>query len=59
MNDKQKEYKSLSREFRKWRKINIWADRVILSMLLSLIVFTGSGLLDGLIFLEEGIRGTE
>lgn len=59
MNDKQKEYKNLSREFRKWRKINIWADRVILSMLLSLIVFTGSGLLDGLIFLEEGIRGTE
>lgn len=50
---------SLSTKFRKWRKINVWIDRVILSILLFLTVFIGSGLVDSLMFLEEGIESVE
>ena len=59
MNEKQKKLEILRKEYRKWRRINIWTDRVILSVLLALIVFIGSGLLDGVIFLEEGIKSIE
>ena len=59
MSEKQNEYRRLNKEFRKWRKINSWIDRMILSVLLALIVFTGSGLIDGFVFLEEGVRGVE
>ena len=40
-----------------WRKINIWIDRILLSMLLFLAVFTGSGLLSSLMVLEKGTGG--
>ena len=59
MNEKQQKCRSLNKEFRKWRRINTWIDRVILSVLLALIVFTGSGLIDGFVFLEEGVKGVE
>ena len=59
MMDTQKEYAELSREFRRWRRINAVIDRVIISVLLMLMVFTGSGFIDGCAFLGEGIRGTE
>ena len=59
MNEKQKRYEELSKDFRKWRKINIWTDRVMISVLLILLVFAGSGLIDGISFLGEGIRGIE
>ena len=49
----------LKTEYRKWRKINAWIDRVLLSVLLFLIVFIGSGLIDNLVFLEEGINSVE
>ena len=55
----QKEYAELCREFRRWRRINAVIDRVIMSVLLILMVFTGSGLIDGCAFLSEGIKGTE
>jgi sortase B len=47
----------LDHQYRLWRRINIWIDRVLLSILLFLIAFVGSGLLDGFLFLEEGIGG--
>jgi len=59
MEEKQKESEELNQLFRKWRRINTWIDRVLLSILLFLIVFIGSGLIDGLIFLEEGIDSIE
>lgn len=49
----------LSIQFRKWRRINTWIDRIILSVLLFLIIFIGSGLIDSLIFLEEGMRSVK
>ena len=55
MSEKEALYRSLSIQFRKWRRINIWIDRILLSILLFLIVFVGSALIDGFIFLEEGI----
>lgn len=45
---------ALNAEFMRWRKINKWIDRVMLTVLLLLIAFTGSGLIDGLGLLEEG-----
>lgn len=59
MSEKQKYSDELNGRFRKWRKINTWIDRVLLSILLFLTVFIGSGLIDGFIFLEEGICGIE
>jgi sortase B len=59
MSEKQQKCRSLNKEFRKWRRINTWIDRVILSVLLALIVFTGAGLIDGFVFLEEGVKGVE
>ena len=50
---------TLSMQFRKWRKINMWIDRVILSILLFLTVFIGSGLAGSLMFLEQGIESVE
>ncbi len=42
--------------FRRWRKINAWIDRIILSVLIFLAAFVGSGLIDGLVFLEKGMN---
>jgi sortase B len=44
----------LNDEYRTWRKINIWIDRILLSILAFLILFIGSGLIDGIRFLGEG-----
>ena len=55
MNGKEALYSRLSIQFRKWRKINLWIDRIILSILVFLIIFIGSGLIDSFVFLEEGI----
>ena len=49
------EVSSVTSEYRRWRRINIWIDRIILSVLLFLTVFIGSGLIDNFIFLEEGM----
>ena len=57
MSEKEVLYSRLGIQFRRWRKINVWIDRVLLSILLFLIVFVGSGLIDGFLFLEEGIGG--
>lgn len=59
MIEKQKKSDELNLQFRKWRRINTWIDRALLSILLFLIVFIGSGLIDGFIFLEEGISSIE
>lgn len=59
MNEKQKISDDLNMKFHMWRRINSWIDRFLLSVLLFLILFTGSGLVDGLAFLEEGITGVE
>lgn len=55
MNGKEALNCRLGIQFRKWRKINLWIDRILLSILLFLIVFIGSGLIDSFIFLEEGM----
>ncbi len=55
MNDKKALYYILNIQFRKWRSINLWIDRILLSILSFLIVFIGSGLLDSFIFIEEGM----
>ena len=55
MEAKESIYSSLSLKFRKWRKVNIWIDRILLSILCFLIVFIGSGLIDSFMFLEEGM----
>ena len=45
----------LNVQFRKWRKINLWIDRILLSILIFLIAFIGSGLIDSFVFLEAGM----
>lgn len=57
MSGKEELYGRLNIQFRKWRKINVWIDRILVSVLLFLIAFVGSGLIDGFMFLEEGIGG--
>lgn len=59
MNEKEALYGKLNIQFRKWRRINIWIDRILLSALLFLTAFVGSGLIDGFMFLEEGIGGVK
>jgi sortase B len=55
MNGIESVYGSLNLQFRKWRMVNMWIDRILLSILCFLIVFIGSGLIDGFMFLEEGM----
>lgn len=55
MAGKEEIYDRLCIKFRKWRRINTWIDRILLSFLLFLIIFIGSGLIDSFIFLEEGM----
>lgn len=55
MSEKELESGKLNIEFRKWRKINSWIDRILLLVLLFLMVFIGSGLIDGFLFLKDGI----
>lgn len=55
MSGKEALYSSLSVQFRRWRRINLWIDRSLLSILIFLIVFIGSGLIDSLVFLEAGM----
>ncbi len=55
MGSKEALYCRLSEQFRKWRRINIWIDRIILSILIFLIAFIGSGLIDSFIFLDAGM----
>ena len=55
MNGIESVYGSLNLQFRKWRKVNMWIDRILLSILCFLILFIGSGLIDGFMFLEEGM----
>lgn len=38
----------------RWKKINKWIDRLLAAVTLFLILFIGSGLIDGLVFLEKG-----
>ena len=57
MSEKEELYSGLDIQFRRWRRINAWIDRVLLSVLLFLTAFTGSGLIGGLMFLEEGNSG--
>ena len=56
MSERQDASGQLNREFRKWRRINKRIDRVLMSVLLLAMVFTGSGLMDNTLFLREGIR---
>ena len=55
MNGKEALYCRLSVQFKRWRKINQWIDRALLSILIFLIAFIGSGLIDSLVFLEAGM----
>ena len=55
MGEKEVLYGRLIIQFKRWRKINKWIDRILLSILLFLIVFVGSALIDGFMFLEEGM----
>ena len=55
MSSKEALYCRLSLQFKKWRRINLWIDRSLLSVLIFLIVFIGSGLIDSLVFLEAGM----
>lgn len=57
MGEKETIYEELNKRFRRWRRINAWIDRVLLSVMAFLLVFTGSGLIDSLLFLEEGTAG--
>lgn len=53
MSEKGETTAALNAELRKWRKINIWIDRVILSALIFLISFAGSGMINGMTLLKE------
>ncbi len=57
MDEKELYHKRLRAQFRRWRNINRWIDRILLSVLIFLMIFVGSGLIDGFLFLEEGISG--
>lgn len=59
MSEKELFAAKLNARFRRWKRINIWIDRALLSVLIFLAVFAGSGLIDGLLFLEEGIGGVK
>ena len=45
---------ALDDELRRWKKINIWIDRMLLPVLLFLIAFTGSGMMGGMTLIEKG-----
>ena len=45
---------AMDTELRKWRKINIWIDRVLLPVMMFLIAVIGSGMIGGMALLEEG-----
>lgn len=49
----------VNRRFRMWRTVNKWIDRILLSVLIFLMVFMGSGLIDEIRFLGEGIGGVK
>ena len=55
MEEKELLLQELDMRFRKWRRINTWIDRILLSILLFLMIFVGSGLIDSFMFLGEGI----
>ena len=59
MKERQILSEKLNAEFAKWRKINRCIDRVLLTILLFLIMFIGAGLVDDLVFLEEGINSVK
>ena len=54
MNEKEVSYGKLDRQFRLWKKINMHIDRILLSLMLFLIIFTGTELTDGLLLLRAG-----
>lgn len=56
MKEKELLANELDAVYGRWRRINAWIDRLLLSILLFLAVFAGSGLIDGLLVLEEGIN---
>ena len=55
MNQKKLLSETLNRNFSKWRNINKHVDRVLLGILLFMIAFVGSALMDNWMFLERGI----
>lgn len=57
MSEKELLYGELNMQFRRWKRINTWIDRILLSVLLFLAVFAGSGLVGSLVFLEDGTGG--
>lgn len=57
MDEKELQYDELKKRFRKWRMINKWIDRILLSVLIFLMIFAGSGLIDGLMLIGEGSGG--
>ena len=57
MSEKELLYGELNMQFRRWKRINTWIDRILLSVLLFLAAFAGSGLVGSLVFLEEGTGG--
>ncbi len=57
MSEKDILHDELKMRFRKWRRINSRIDRILLSILLFLMIFVGSGLIDGLLLIKEGIVG--
>lgn len=59
MNEKEVLYGRLDRQFRLWKKINAHIDRTLLSVMLFLIIFTGSELADGLLLLKAGRDGAK
>lgn len=50
---------ALNMRFARWRNINRHVDRIILSILLFMIAFVGSALVDNWMFLERGIESVK
>ena len=57
MSGKQALHGACGSQLRRWRRINIWIDRILMSVLLFLMIFIGSGLISSLTVVEEG-RGS-
>lgn len=57
MGERELYHERLRAQFRRWRNINKWIDRILLSVLIFLMIFVGSGLIDGFLLLKEGISG--
>ena len=59
LEEKREESARVNKRFSRWRSVNKHVDRIILAVLLFMIAFVGSALVDNWMFIERGIEGVK